>query len=240
MISSRTLLEAMSTHAEQAPASSADRPVRLATIDPTYNPFATWPGPATLPKVTFEGETVLDDRQYAVLNGYIPMAGDRVLMIPTGTTYSIVGKMGNAVDQQGFWADADSSGVEFGGGSFISSEEGLTVVGGGDFTEDIVHGTRNNRVPEILFGLTDVPTAAAASLTKVLNFSPAFPVGTVVHVFTQISGSPAASASSMSRGVATNTQLTINILKSDAARVNYVAGDNIPVFWLAVATPAVP
>ena len=193
-----------------------------------------------MPKVTFEGEAVLDDRQYAVLNGYIPMAGDRVLMIPTGTTYTIAGKVGNAVDQQGFWADADSSGVEFGGGSYISSEEGLSVVGGADFTEDIVHGSRNNRVPEFLFGKVDIPTAAAASLTATVNFSPAFPVGTVVHVFTQIAGSPGATAHSMSRGVATNTQLTINILKSDAARVNYVAGDVIPVFWLALATPAIP
>jgi hypothetical protein len=103
--------------------------MRLAVVDPAYDPFATWPGPITFPKVTFEGEDVLDEVPYAVLNGYVPMAGDRVLMIPVGDTYAILGRIGNAVDVQGFWTDTDSSGVELGGGSYFSSDEGLHLEG---------------------------------------------------------------------------------------------------------------
>lgn len=240
MIDAVGLLQSIQEARDQDRRGSADRPMRLAVIDPTYDPFATWPGPANLPKVTFEGEDVLDERPYAILNGYIPMAGDRVLMIPTGTTYTIVGKVGNAVDQQGFWADADSSGVELGGGSYVSSEEGLVIAGPGDFSEGIVFGSRSQQVPEIQFNLATIPTAAAASLTATVNFSPAWPVGTTVYVYTQIVGSPAASAFSMSRGSATHAVLTLNILKTDAARANYVAGDTIPVFWVAMARPATP
>lgn len=70
---------------------SADRPVRLAVIDPAYV-ASSYPG--TLPRVTFEGETTMSTRRYACL--YAPSPSDRVVMIPTGTTYTIIGKIGGA------------------------------------------------------------------------------------------------------------------------------------------------
>jgi len=242
MINSQGLLESVRQHLEQQPQGSAGRPMRLAMIDATYDPFANWPGAADLPRVIFEGEEDLDigDKTYAVLNGYVPMPGDRVLMIPTGTTYTIAGKIPSGTDLQGFWSDIASSGTEFGGGSFCSTDEGLVIDGDGDFAGMITHGTRSNRVPEMQFGLLNIPTAAAASMTATQAFSPAWPVGTVVYVVASIQGSGAATAFSMARPSASNTTLTVSILKTDAARANYVAGDNIPVFWVAMARPAIP
>ena len=63
--------------------SSADKPVKLAVVDATYT--TGWP------KVTFEGETALSGKQYPHVDSYAPAAGDRVVMIPVGTTYLIVG-----------------------------------------------------------------------------------------------------------------------------------------------------
>ena len=63
--------------------SSADRPIRLAVVDAGY--AGGWP------KVTFEGEATLSGKQYAHVDSYAPAAGDRVVMVPVGTTYLIVG-----------------------------------------------------------------------------------------------------------------------------------------------------
>lgn len=63
--------------------SSSDRPVRLAVVDSGY--AGGWP------KVTFEGEATLSGKQYAHVDSYAPAAGDRVVMVPVGTTYLIVG-----------------------------------------------------------------------------------------------------------------------------------------------------
>lgn len=69
---------------------SADRVVRLATIDPAYV-ASTYPG--TLPRVTFDGESSMTVRQYAVAGPYRPVATDRVAMLPVGNTYVIVGSI---------------------------------------------------------------------------------------------------------------------------------------------------
>lgn len=63
--------------------SSADRPVRLAVVDATY--MTGWP------KVTFEGESTLSGKQYPHVDSYSPAPGDRVVLVPVGTTYLIVG-----------------------------------------------------------------------------------------------------------------------------------------------------
>lgn len=68
---------------------SANRPVKLATVDPTY----TGTGP---PRVTFDGETTLSSKVYAFVDSYRPAAGDRVALIPVGTTYLIAGKIDNS------------------------------------------------------------------------------------------------------------------------------------------------
>jgi hypothetical protein len=65
--------------------SSADRPVRLAVVDPAYT--TGWP------RVTFEGETTLSGKQYPHLDSYTPAAGDRVVLVPVGTTYLVIGRV---------------------------------------------------------------------------------------------------------------------------------------------------
>jgi len=78
--------------------------------------------------VTFDGETALSGRQYAYMNGYIPCPGDRVLLIPVGNTFIIMGKV-SAVQQQGFLQSPDGTGldIEFGDGSYYNSGVGLVL-----------------------------------------------------------------------------------------------------------------
>lgn len=66
----------------------APEKIRLATIDPAYV-SSTYPG--TLPKVTFDGETALSGKRYPVMSPYLPTPGDRVVMVPLGATYLIIG-----------------------------------------------------------------------------------------------------------------------------------------------------
>jgi hypothetical protein len=70
--------------------SSADKPVLIGTIDGSYSP-ASFPG--TLPQVTFDGEDTLSGKRYAVMSGYRPAPADRVVLIPVGTTYLIIGAL---------------------------------------------------------------------------------------------------------------------------------------------------
>lgn len=63
--------------------------VKLATVDPSYA-VGTVTDP-NLPKVTFDGETTLSTKQYPIVAGYVPTAGDRVVLVPLGRTYVIVG-----------------------------------------------------------------------------------------------------------------------------------------------------
>jgi hypothetical protein len=68
---------------------SANAAIRLAVIDPSYVASSY---PTTLPRVTFEGEDTVSDKRYLVVSrGYMPDAGDRVVMLPVGHTYVILG-----------------------------------------------------------------------------------------------------------------------------------------------------
>lgn len=62
---------------------AADRPPRIGVIDPAY---ATGN-----PRVRFEGETAVSGKEYAFVGTYAPAANDRVIMLPVGTTYVILG-----------------------------------------------------------------------------------------------------------------------------------------------------
>lgn len=79
-------------------AAQADLPpgTKLATIDPAYTVGGSYPTSPALPRVTFDGETTLSTKQYPVLNGYLPVAGQRVLMVPSGRTFVIAGPVTNA------------------------------------------------------------------------------------------------------------------------------------------------
>lgn len=63
--------------------SSADKPVRLAVVNPSHT--SGWP------RVTFEGESTLSGKSYPHVDSYSPAAGDRVVLVPVGSTYLIVG-----------------------------------------------------------------------------------------------------------------------------------------------------
>lgn len=64
---------------------SAARPARLATVDPAYT--------SGRPRVTFDGEDAPSGKAYPHLSSYAPAAGDRVLLVPAGTSYVILGKV---------------------------------------------------------------------------------------------------------------------------------------------------
>lgn len=63
---------------------------RLGVIDPAYS-AASFPG--TLPKVTFEGEDTMSTKRYSVMSPYAPQPSDRVLLLPAGHTFVILGKV---------------------------------------------------------------------------------------------------------------------------------------------------
>jgi len=100
--------------------------VRLATIDPDYSPYENYPSASPLPKVTFDGETTLSGKRYPFTNGYLPYSGDRVLMIPVGNTYVIVGKV-TSPSLQGMASDNASSfaDLELGSGAYYDTSTGL-------------------------------------------------------------------------------------------------------------------
>lgn len=66
---------------------SEGKPIRLATIDPSYTT-----GNA---RVTFDGEETLSGKAYPWAN-YQPVAGARVVMVPQGNGYIILGAIGTA------------------------------------------------------------------------------------------------------------------------------------------------
>ena len=68
--------------ATRAP-SSAARPVRLAVVSASYA--------SGYPTVTFEGESTESTKGYPYLSSYTPAASDRVVMVPVGSTYLIIG-----------------------------------------------------------------------------------------------------------------------------------------------------
>lgn len=84
----RALLDAVVDDAEQpnTPPSSADRPIKLAIVDPAYSGVG-------LPKVTFEGETTMTVKGYPYLEA-TPVAGSRVALAPIGRGYVILGASG--------------------------------------------------------------------------------------------------------------------------------------------------
>lgn len=66
---------------------SADKRVRLATVDPSHRPEDVFSG--VFPRVQFDGESTLSRKRYPLVRGLIPRPGDRVVLTPVGTTYLI-------------------------------------------------------------------------------------------------------------------------------------------------------
>lgn len=69
---------------DDTPTASSDKPVRLAVVDPAYSGSGA-------AKVTFEGEGSMGTRTYLSIVAIAP--SDRVVLIPVGRTYLIVGNI---------------------------------------------------------------------------------------------------------------------------------------------------
>lgn len=82
MISPRAFLDAVADHSEAKAA--PNRGTRLGTVDATYS--------TGKPKVTLDGTTTLSADGFTFLPSYTPVAGDRVVLLPVGTTYVILGR----------------------------------------------------------------------------------------------------------------------------------------------------
>lgn len=123
-------LDAVAGYVRAGSESSADRPIRLATVDPAYSAWDNYPDAPSPPRVTFDGEGTLSTKAYPYANGLIPWAGMRVYMVPIGNTWLIAGQVG-ASSAQGFWQSPDGlqSGLELGGGSYFDEESGLYLAG---------------------------------------------------------------------------------------------------------------
>jgi microcystin-dependent protein len=67
---------------------AANRPPKLGTVDPGYTSGS--------PRVTFDGESTMSTKLYPCLGSYSPAAGDRVLLLPVGTGYVVVGAVSAA------------------------------------------------------------------------------------------------------------------------------------------------
>lgn len=58
---------------------------KLGTIDSAYT--------SGRPKILFDGGNTVSNKTYPYLSSYTPVAGDRVLMLVTGSTLIILGKV---------------------------------------------------------------------------------------------------------------------------------------------------
>ena len=135
-MSALSFLEVVSGFTVAGQNGSQHRPVKFAKVDPAYNPFSTYPAAPPPARVTFEGESTLSAKAYALADGVVPMAGRRVWMVPAGNSYIIAGTIGSQ-ESQGFWSEGGDAGVEFGGGSFFDTTTGLIINGDASFSGDV-------------------------------------------------------------------------------------------------------
>jgi hypothetical protein len=134
-----SFLDGISGFVRTSTNTSADKPIRIAVIDPAYDGFASpYPDGTPAARVTFEGETVLSGKSYAVAGGYIPTPGARVWLVPIGNSYLITGPVTN-YSSQGFYANPGGTdiGVEFGDGSYFDATSGLFLLTDADIQGDL-------------------------------------------------------------------------------------------------------
>lgn len=137
-------LDGISGYMRTSTQNSADKPIKIAVIDPAYDPFdPPYPTGIPLPRVTFEGETTLSGKTYPVAASFIPRGGQRVYMVPIGTTYLIAGGVENS-GAQGFYDGDGVTGMEFGGGSYFDTVAGLNLETDADIAGDLYVGGVGN------------------------------------------------------------------------------------------------
>lgn len=69
--------------------SSANKPIKMGRVDYEYAPTDFLGG--INPKILFDGENTVSQKRYPVMAGYYPLPGARVVLVPVGTTYFIIG-----------------------------------------------------------------------------------------------------------------------------------------------------
>lgn len=88
-LTARQFLDAVTGYVEtpttEAPVKSTERPTKIGTVDPAYTTGRA--------KVTFDGESTMSTKTYSYLSPYTPVASHRVLLLPVGTTYVILGRI---------------------------------------------------------------------------------------------------------------------------------------------------
>jgi hypothetical protein len=83
-------LRAVTGFSEANSASNVEnRPIRLGTVDYDYDPGDFLGG--IYPRIMFDGEKVVSQKRYQTMVGYYPLPGQRVVLVPVGTTYLIIG-----------------------------------------------------------------------------------------------------------------------------------------------------
>jgi hypothetical protein len=88
MMEARAFLESVAGYTRDSTAdASANAPVKIGTIDAAYV------SGSGNPKVKFDGESTTSVKAYPYLNSYFPVATDRVVLLPVGNTYVIVGRL---------------------------------------------------------------------------------------------------------------------------------------------------
>lgn len=129
MITALSIMESITGYSAAQRGSAADQPMRIATIDPAYDPFAAYPAVPALPKVTFDGESTLSGKRYAYVAGYLPAPGDRVWMVPIGSTYLIAGAVENKA-ALGLYQRSGTATYRtvFGGGAHIEVVSGVPAL----------------------------------------------------------------------------------------------------------------
>lgn len=81
-----SILQSITGFVQQQQTGPENKPNKMGTIDPDYSGTGD-------PKVTFYGETTLSGKNYPYMPPYQPTAGDRVVLVPVGTTYLIIGSI---------------------------------------------------------------------------------------------------------------------------------------------------
>lgn len=143
---------------------SADRPLLIGTVDPAYV-SSSFPG--TMPKVTFDGESVLSGKTYVVLSpAYRPSPGDRVVLMPVGTTYAIVGSV------------TPGAGAYIGGALAVASN--LTVAGSGTVGTSLAIGT-GFTIGGFQGGYVEYGTVTAGNVAASTTVEVAIPTASWVH-----------------------------------------------------------
>jgi hypothetical protein len=127
-----------------APDTSANKPVKLATVMVL--------GASNTVQVQFDGETVTSTKYYPCLAQYKATVGDRVALLPSGTTYVVLGSVGatQALSGTTLTTTGDATiGGNISANNFKVNTNWALLSSVGSFQNSAAAGTRPPRVRSI-------------------------------------------------------------------------------------------